>query len=61
MAKVKSWLMDMEDDATYMSKAEFVKLHGDRYADIWERVNYEKINDEPYGDPEDFAQGNLGV
>lgn len=55
MAKVKSWLMDMEDDATYMSKSEFVKTHGERYADIWERVNYEMKNDEPYFDESDRA------
>jgi len=55
MAKVKSWLMDLEDDATYMSKSEFVKTHGERYADIWERVNYEMLNDEPYFDESDRA------
>ena len=54
MAKVKSWLMDLEDDATHMSKAEFIRTHSDRYSDIWERVNYEKENDEPYFDDSDF-------
>lgn len=54
MAKVKSWLMDLEDDATHMSKAEFIRTHGERCSDIWERVHYEKENGEPYFDDSDF-------
>ena len=39
MGKVKAWLMEMEDDATEMTRDEFIKEHGEYQADIWDRVN----------------------
>ena len=36
---VKDYLMDLEDDATKMSKDEFVKKHGEGKANIWDKVN----------------------
>jgi len=38
---VKGWLMDMESDAAEMTRDEFIKKHGQRHADIWDRVNSE--------------------
>lgn len=38
---VKGWLMDMESDAAEMNKDEFIKKHGQRHADIWDRINSE--------------------
>ena len=46
--RVKDMLLDMEADATEMSKEEFIKAHGERYAYIWDRVNdpnYQDISD----------------
>jgi hypothetical protein len=39
--KVKGMMMDMEADAADMSKEEFIKAHGERYAYIWDRVQKE--------------------
>lgn len=38
---VKGMLMDMESDAAEMNKDEFIKKHGQRHADIWDRINSE--------------------
>lgn len=39
MGNVKNWLMEMEDDATFMSKESFIKKHGERQTDIWHKYN----------------------
>ena len=39
MGNVKSWLMQMEDDAMVMSKESFIQEHGERQADIWHKYN----------------------
>jgi len=39
--RVKDWLLDMEADAAEMSKEEFIKAHGEKHADIWDRVQKE--------------------
>jgi len=46
--KVKDMLMDLEDDATKMSKADFVAKHGEDKAGMWDKVNssdYQDISD----------------
>ena len=40
--KVKDWVMDMEQDATEMSREEFIKKHGQSYVDIYDKVQKEK-------------------
>ena len=40
--KVKAMMMDMEDDAADMSKAEFIKKHGESNVSIWFKVQKEK-------------------
>ncbi len=49
---VKSYLMDLEQDAAEMNKDEFIKKHGQRNANIWDRVNSEE--DEFDGNTEDI-------
>ena len=40
--RVKGMMMDMEDDAAGMSKAEFIKKHGESNVSIWFKVQKEK-------------------
>jgi hypothetical protein len=49
---VKGWLMDMEQDAAEMTKDEFIKKHGQKNANIWDRVNSEE--DQFDGNTEDI-------
>lgn len=39
MSNVKSWLMQMEEDAMNMSKTSFTQYHGIDNADIWDKYN----------------------
>jgi hypothetical protein len=39
---VKNWLMDMEQDATEMSREEFIKKHGQSQVDVYDRIQKEK-------------------
>jgi hypothetical protein len=50
---VKDYLMDLEDDATKMSKDEFVEKHGEGKANIWD-----KVNSPDYNDISDLMDGN---
>ena len=50
---VKDYLMDLEDDATKMSKDDFVKKHGEGKANIWD-----KVNSPDYKDISDLMDGN---
>jgi hypothetical protein len=52
---VKGWLMDMESDAAEMTRDEFIKKHGQRHADIWDRVNSEN----PDSDSDSFEDIEL--
>ena len=40
--RVKGMMMDMEDDAADMSKAEFIKKHGESNVTVWDKVQKEK-------------------
>ena len=46
--RVKDMMLDMEADAADMSKEEFVKAHGERYAYIWDRVQGQMAGDPQY-------------
>ena len=50
---VKDYLMDLEDDATKMSKDEFIEKHGEGKANIWD-----KVNSPDYNDISDLMDGN---
>lgn len=39
MSKIGQWNLQMEEDATDMSKDEFVKKYGDSNVDVWNKVN----------------------
>ena len=39
MGKVKNWLIEMEDAATFLTLPEWIKLYGTNQKEIWERIN----------------------
>ena len=41
MGKVKAWLMDMEEDATHLSKDEWIRKHGQAREYIFDKVQDE--------------------
>ena len=47
MGKMKSWLMDMEEDATKMSANEFRMQHGEEHIYIWETANGPEFQSTP--------------
>ena len=49
MGKVKDWLMDMEEDAIWMSLNEFLDKHGRSNQDVYESINGEHQDVNEYG------------
>lgn len=51
MSKVGQWVMEMQEDATCMTREEFIKTWGAGQVDIWEDIYKEMMefygNDEP--------------
>ena len=45
MGKIKSWLMDMEQDAAEMSLFLFCRKHGAEHMDVWKSVNDPNYDD----------------
>ena len=45
MGRVKNWLIEMEEAATFMTLPEWIKVYGTNQREVWERVN---SNDEQY-------------
>ena len=41
MGRVNDWVLGMEEDASWMSKAVFVNVHGITNADVWDKVQRE--------------------
>ena len=39
MSKIGQWNLQMEEDASELSKDEFVKKYGDSNVDVWNKVN----------------------
>ena len=39
MARVKDWIMGMEEDATWMSRDVFIMAHGIHQVDIYDKIN----------------------
>jgi hypothetical protein len=53
MSKVGQWILGMQEDATWMSREQFMDTHGVSQLDIWERVQRgEDENWEPDYEPE---------
>jgi hypothetical protein len=47
MGKVKSWMMEMEEDALHMDKGSWIEIHGEYYLPIWEEAQMQRLeNDE---------------
>ena len=49
MARVKDWIMGMEEDATWMSRDVFIRAHGIHQVDIYDKVN---SDEEDHYEPE---------
>ena len=49
MARVKDWIMGMEEDATWMSRDVFIRAHGLNQVDIFDKVN---SDEDDYYEPE---------
>ena len=41
MGGVKSWLMDMEEDAQYLSREDWIEKHGETQLDVYNEVQQE--------------------
>ena len=52
MSKVGQWVLEMQEDAYYMSREQFIKVHGETQADIWDRIHQEEFEYEP--EPDEF-------
>jgi|TARA_Y100000034_G_C6543457_1_gene234557 capsid protein len=52
MGKIKAWLMDMEEDATVLSRSEWLGKHGSNHESIFDRIQKEK---------EEIGQGELNL
>lgn len=53
MSKVGQWVLGMQEDATWMTLAEFIKVHGESQADIWHEVHGPDDSDWEPNIPED--------
>ena len=56
MSKTGQWVLGMQEDATWMTKEEFIKEHGINQVDIWEQIqngddgyNEDGVIDNDYG------------
>ena len=47
MSKVGQWVMQMEEDAMFMTYDQFVAVHGSAVAVIWKRIHGEIPDYEP--------------
>jgi len=48
MSKVGQWVLEMQEDAQFMSEYQFVELHGESQRQIWVDENSpEKMENEP--------------
>jgi len=55
MSKVGQWVLEMQEDATWMTKEQFVKTHGERQVDIWYEIQSGEGEYEPEPNiPEDL-------
>lgn len=60
MGRVNDWVLDMEEDAGWMSRPVFVNVHGIRNVDIWDRVNGNEDDYYPEPDFEAMEEGFYG-
>ncbi len=51
MSKIGHWVLEMQEDAQFMSEYQFVELHGESQRQVWvDENNTEKIDNDT-GDP----------
>lgn len=55
MSKVGQWVFEMQEDAYYMSREQFIKTHGASQVGIWDRVHQEEFDYEPEPDFEYYG------
>ena len=60
MGRVNDWVLGMEEDAGWMSRAVFVRVHGIRNATVWDRVNGYEDDYYPEPDFEAMEEGYHG-
>ena len=53
--RVKSWVMDMEEDAYDMTREEFIAKHGESHVDIWDKVHSGEDEYEPEPNFESYS------
>jgi len=54
MSKVGNWVLEMQEDAAWMSREIFIRVHGLTNVGIWDKAQYEQDHDyEP--DPEEMG------
>jgi hypothetical protein len=56
MGKVSDWLIEMEEDASYMTRQEFIDKHGETVIDMYDELQLKWQYDyaEP-GEPDDIG------
>ena len=59
MSKVGQWVFEMQEDATWMSKAVFVNVHGITNASVWEEVQRQMSGLDYEPDWEGMSQGAM--
>jgi len=57
MSKVGQWVFGMQEDAAWMSRDVFIRVHGIGQVDIWEQVNSDEEEYEPEI-PEEIFEAN---
>lgn len=61
MSKVGQWVYGMQEDATWMSRDVFIRVHGIGQVDIFDKVNADEDDQyEPEPDFEAMEQGYYG-
>ncbi len=56
MGKVSDWLIEMEEDASYMTRQEFIDKHGETVIDLYDelQLKWQYDHAEP-GEPDDVG------
>ena len=47
MGKVKDWLIEMEEDASCMTREEWMTKHGETVVDVYDEFKRKEHTDEP--------------
>ena len=47
MGRVNDWILGMEEDAAWMSRPVFIRAHGIRNVDVWDKIQNGEDEYEP--------------